>query len=108
MVMLPPAGTTPALVVSSTTSLTSAASSNSINWPGVRMVAFTIGAPPTWGEATAKLTPEYAARFERKLDRARKGLEWDYLSYCLNPGFPRWLTEPLLKEFVLQIGRAHV
>jgi hypothetical protein len=52
------------------------------------------------GPPTAKLTPEYEKRLTNKLDRIKKGIEFDNLSNCAPPGHPRWLTEPFLREFV--------
>jgi hypothetical protein len=46
------------------------------------------------------LTPAYQKKLEEELDRVSRGIEWDYLSYCLPAGFPRWYTEPFLREFV--------
>jgi hypothetical protein len=57
---------------------------------------------PNYDPTTARLTPEYQARFEKKLADQKKGLEWDSLSYCLPAGFPRWLTEPFLREFIVR------
>ena len=57
---------------------------------------------PNYDPTTAKLTPEYKAKFEKKLADHNKGIEWDSLSYCLPAGFPRWLTEPFLREFVVR------
>ena len=57
---------------------------------------------PNYDPTTAKLTPEYKAKFEKKLADQKKGLEWDSLSYCLPAGFPRWLTEPFLREFIVR------
>jgi hypothetical protein len=54
------------------------------------------GAPPT-----AKLTPEFQKRLEKRLDDANRGIEWDPISTCSPPGHPRWLTEPFLKEFIV-------
>jgi hypothetical protein len=51
---------------------------------------------------TAVLTPEYRKKFEQKLADYARGIEWDQLSYCLPAGYPRWLTEPFLREFVLR------
>ena len=51
---------------------------------------------------TAALTPEYKARFDQKIANIRKGIEWDPLSACLPAGFPRWLLEPFLREYVLR------
>ena len=46
------------------------------------------------------LTPVYQKKLENELARVAKGIEWDYLSYCLPAGFPRWYTEPFLREFI--------
>ena len=54
------------------------------------------GAPPT-----AKLTPEYQAKLVRRIEDAKRGIEWDPISTCAPPGHPRWLTEPFLREFVV-------
>jgi hypothetical protein len=56
---------------------------------------------------TAVLTPEYKKRHDKKVsDFHTKGVEWDQLSYCLPAGFPRWVSEPFLREFVLRPERA--
>jgi len=57
---------------------------------------------PNYDPTTAKLTPEYQVRFQKKLADQKKGIEWDSLSYCLPAGFPRWLTEPFLREFIVR------
>ncbi len=49
---------------------------------------------------TAKLTPEYQAKFDKKIAMVKKGLEFDPLGKCDPPGSPRWLQEPFLREFV--------
>jgi hypothetical protein len=56
----------------------------------------TPGTPPT-----AKLTPEYEARLQKRIEFANKGVEWDPISTCAPPGHPRWLTEPFLREFIV-------
>jgi hypothetical protein len=56
---------------------------------------------PSQGRITASLTPEADAKYRQKLADVAKGNEWDQLSYCLPAGFPRWLTEPFLREFVV-------
>ena len=58
------------------------------------------GAPPT-----AKLTPEFAARLQKRLEDAKGGVEWDPISTCAPPGHPRWLTEPFLREFIVTPGQ---
>jgi hypothetical protein len=50
---------------------------------------------------TAKLTPEFHARMLRRIEDAKRGVEWDPISTCAPPGHPRWLTEPFLKEFIV-------
>jgi hypothetical protein len=57
---------------------------------------------PNYQPTTAKLTLEYKARFDKKLADQKQGIEWDSLSYCLPAGFPRWLTEPFLREFIVR------
>ncbi len=50
---------------------------------------------------TAKLTPKYEKMFKEKIERVRKGIEYDPLSMCNPAGMPRWLVEPFLREFVV-------
>jgi hypothetical protein len=57
--------------------------------------------PISAGRITAVLTPKYQAAFEQKLRDVAAGREWDPLSYCLPSGFPRWLTEPFLREAIV-------
>jgi len=57
--------------------------------------------PPSAGRITAALTPEADAKYRKKLAEVAKGNEWDPLSFCLPAGFPRWLTEPFLREFIV-------
>jgi hypothetical protein len=57
---------------------------------------------PNYAPTTARLTQEFQARFEKKLADQKRGIEWDSLSYCLPAGFPRWLTEPFLREFIVR------
>jgi hypothetical protein len=53
------------------------------------------------GPITAELTPRYQAAYEEKLRQVAAGNEWDQLSDCLPAGYPRWLTEPFLREFIV-------
>lgn len=53
------------------------------------------------GPITAELTPRYQAAYEEKLRQVAGGNEWDQLSDCLPAGYPRWLTEPFLREFIV-------
>ena len=59
-------------------------------------------AVPNYQPTTAKLTPAYQAKFAKKLADQKQGLEWDSLSYCLPAGFPRFVTEPFLREFIVR------
>jgi hypothetical protein len=56
---------------------------------------------PPGGLPTAKLTPEYHVRMMKRIELAKKGIEWDPISTCAPPGHPRWLTEPFLREFIV-------
>ena len=53
------------------------------------------------GPLTAHLTPRYRAAYEEKLRHIAAGNEWDQLSDCLPAGYPRFLTEPFLREFIV-------
>lgn len=52
-------------------------------------------------ETTMKLTPAYAAEWEMRMRRADEGKDIDPITWCLPTGFPRWLTSPFLKQFLL-------
>ena len=54
---------------------------------------------------TAKLTPEFRAKLEKRMADKARGIEWDPISTCAPPGHPRWLTEPFLREFVPTPGQ---
>ena len=53
------------------------------------------------GKTTAVLTPKYEAAYREKLRQVANKNEWDQLSDCLPSGYPRWLTEPFLREFIV-------
>lgn len=53
------------------------------------------------GPTTAALTPRYQAALEEKFRQIAAGIEWDPLSDCLPAGYPRWYTEPFLREFIV-------
>lgn len=48
------------------------------------------------------LTPPYRKKYLDKLAAVAKGVEFDPLSLCLPAGYPRWLLEPFLREWVLR------
>ena len=57
-------------------------------------------------EMSAKLTPAGAAARDRKIDQLQTtGGEYDPISDCSPPSFPRWVTEPFLKEWVVTPGQ---
>jgi len=53
---------------------------------------------------SAKLTPEFQKKLDRKIAAYRQGLEYDPISDCQPPGFPRWLTSPFLREHIVTPG----
>lgn len=50
---------------------------------------------------TAKYTPEYQKRLDKTLANRAKGIEYDPLSQCHTPTYPRWHTLPFLREFIV-------
>jgi hypothetical protein len=58
--------------------------------------------PPQFDELpTAKFTPEYHARLMKTVEDRKNGIEYDPLSQCVPPGYPRWLNMPFLREFIV-------
>jgi hypothetical protein len=57
---------------------------------------------------TAKLTPKYEKMFMDKIDRVKRGVEYDPLSMCNPAGMPRWLVEPFLREFIVTPGETYL
>jgi hypothetical protein len=82
------------------------ASRNLPEWSGVYTrapvpgFAFDPDQPPD-GLPTAKLTPEFHEKMLKRIEDAKRGIEWDPISTCSPPGHPRWLTEPFLREFIV-------
>ena len=57
-------------------------------------------------QISAELTAEGAAARQKKIDlMAATGGEYDPISDCRPPGFPRWATEPFLHEFIVTPGQ---
>ena len=50
---------------------------------------------------TAKLTPSALAELRDRRERSAQGIEYDPISDCSPPGFPRWLAIPFLREFIV-------
>lgn len=45
------------------------------------------------------LAPDNQKFYDKTLSDLENGVEWDALSYCLPAGFPRWISEPFLRDF---------
>ncbi len=56
---------------------------------------------PCAGWMTGDLTPKYKLQYIRKVTAVAHGFEWDQLSDCLPPGFPRMLIDPFYREFIV-------
>lgn len=53
-------------------------------------------------ELSAKLTEDGSKARQAKIDNmAKSGGEYDPISDCRPPGFPRWITEPFLHEYIV-------
>jgi hypothetical protein len=81
-------------------------SANLPDWSGVYTRALIPGfafdsEQPPGGLPRAKLTPEFHAKMVKRIEDAKRGVEWDPISTCAPPGHPRWLTEPFLREFIV-------
>jgi hypothetical protein len=50
---------------------------------------------------TAKLKPAPLAELTRRRELSSQGIEYDPISDCSPPGFPRWLAIPFLREFIV-------
>jgi hypothetical protein len=57
---------------------------------------------------TAKLKPEPLAELTRRRELAARGIEYDPISDCSPPGFPRWLAIPFLREFIVTPGQTYL
>ncbi len=50
---------------------------------------------------TAKLKPDALADLEHRRELSAQGVEYDPISDCGPPGFPRWLAIPFLRELIV-------
>jgi hypothetical protein len=77
------------------------------DWSGVytRTKGGTVFDPegPPQGEypATAEFTPEFHARTMEAVEGRANAVEYDPLSQCVPPGYPRWFSLPFLREFIV-------
>lgn len=59
------------------------------------------GPPQGAYPATAKFTPEFRARTMAAVEGRKNAVEYDPLSQCIPPGYPRWFSMPFLREFIV-------
>ncbi len=76
------------------------------DWGGVYTrtkggTAFDPDGPPQGEPPSAKFTPEYHAKMMKTVEDRKNGVEYDPLSQCIPPGYPRWLDMPFLREFIV-------
>lgn len=57
---------------------------------------------------TAKLKAEPLAELTRRRELSAQGIEYDPISDCSPPGFPRWLAIPFLREFIVTPGQTYL
>ena len=69
-------------------------------WTAANGVSFDPSVRPRDNKTYGPLSPAYQAQYEKTLSEVAKGVEFDPLSYCLPAGYPRWLSEPFLREFI--------
>jgi hypothetical protein len=69
-------------------------------WTAANGVSFDPSVRPRDNKTYGPLTPAYQAQYEKTLAEVARGVEFDPLSYCLPAGYPRWLSEPFLREFI--------
>jgi hypothetical protein len=57
---------------------------------------------------TAKLKPDALADLQHRQELSAQGIEYDPLSNCSPPGFPRWLAIPFLREFIVTPSQTYL
>ena len=57
---------------------------------------------------TAKLKADALADLKHRQELSAQGIEYDPLSNCSPPGFPRWLAIPFLREFIVTPGQTYL
>ena len=57
---------------------------------------------------TAKLTPGPLADLQRRRELSAQGIEYDPISECSPPGYPRWLAIPFLRELIVTPGQTYL
>jgi hypothetical protein len=79
---------------------------NTPDWGGVYArtkggTAFDPDGPPQGEPPSAKFTPKYHAQMMETVEGRKKGVEYDPLSQCIPPTYPRWLDMPFLREHIV-------
>lgn len=65
--------------------------------------------PASAGElTTAKLKPGPLAELAKRRELSAQGIEYDPISDCSPPGFPRWLAIPFLREFTVTPSQTYL
>ena len=64
-------------------------------------ITFDPDGPPMGEPPTAKFTPEFHKRMMKQVEDLRNNIEYDPLSQCVSPGYPRWLDMPFMREFIV-------
>jgi len=57
---------------------------------------------------SAKLKPEPLAELTHRRELSAQGIEYDPISDCGPPGFPRWLAIPFLRELIVTPGQTYL
>ena len=57
---------------------------------------------------TARLKPDVLEDLKQRRELSAQGIEYDPISDCSPPGFPRWLAIPFLREFIVTPGETYL
>ena len=57
---------------------------------------------------TAKLQPAVLEELQRRRELSAQGIEYDPISDCSPPGFPRWLAIPFLRELIVTPSQTYL
>jgi hypothetical protein len=67
------------------------------DWGGVYVAESSSGR----AQPEPKFTPEFHARWMKRIDDAKKGIEYEATGSCVPAGMPRWLTYPHLRQHIV-------
>jgi len=76
------------------------------DWEGIYTrtkggTAFDPDGPPQGEPPLAKFTPKYKEKLAKDVAGRKNGIEYDPLSQCNSPTYPRWLDMPFMREFIV-------